>query len=101
LWNIIPTPKRVNSAKNDQLPDLRRYFDSFAHLQHGAFQAVAALNKERLLEDYVLLFRKESVAEVQALSFEAFKGVLQDTVAPQIQIARNMGFSANWRYTAQ
>jgi hypothetical protein len=100
LWNIVPTPKSVNSAKSDQLPDLGRYFEPFARLQHGAFQAVASLNKESLLEDYVLLFRKQSVAEVQALSFDAFKGVLQETVAPQIQIARNMGFSADWSYRA-
>src|SRR5262249_26776775 len=33
LWNIIPTQKSVNSAKGDNLPDMKLYFDSFAQLQ--------------------------------------------------------------------
>lgn len=98
LWNIVPAPKSVNSAKSDALPDFAVYFEPFAQLQYRALHAVAQHNKPSLLEDYILLFRQPSVVEVQALSFDQFKGMLHDTLAPQIQIARNMGFSAGWRY---
>ncbi|MEI2613441.1 MAG: HNH endonuclease domain-containing protein [Candidatus Promineifilaceae bacterium] len=99
MWNIIPTPKNVNSAKNDQLPHFTLYFESFARLQYEAFQAVVSPKQESLLEDYALLFKKQSVVEVQALRFEEFKTVMRDTIAPQMQIARNMGFIADWSYT--
>lgn len=98
LWNIIPTPRHVNSAKSDALPNFSLYFEPFARLQHDAFQVVAALQKERMLEDYAVLFKKHSVSQVQALSYNAFRAVLHDTIAPQIQIARNMGFVSNWSY---
>jgi hypothetical protein len=100
LWNIIPTPANVNSAKSDVLPDFNSYFEPFAQLQYNAFQAVAALQKESLLEDYALLFREQDVREIQALPLAAFSSILQDTIAPQMQIARNMGFTAEWRYAA-
>ena len=32
LWNIIPTPKNINSAKNDRLPSLETYFEGFSIL---------------------------------------------------------------------
>jgi hypothetical protein len=98
LWNLIPTPKNVNSAKSHQLPDFALYFDPFARLQYDAFQAVATPQKEGWVEDYVLLFKRPSIADIQTLPFPAFREVLRDTLAPQIQIARNMGFTADWSY---
>jgi hypothetical protein len=98
LWNIIPTSPNVNSAKSDQLPALDRYFDSFAQLQYQALHAVAGHGKAKLLEDYILLLRQPSVDELTALSLPAFAQLLQDTITPQVQIARNMGFAANWSY---
>ena len=99
LWNIIPTPKSVNSAKNDNLPDLKRYFDGYAHLQFNALEAVADSGKHTLLEDHILLLGISSVAELQALSFAKFREKLHDTIAPQFQIAANMGFAGPWSYT--
>jgi hypothetical protein len=98
LWNIIPVPKNVNSAKSDNLPAVDTYLVPFAQLQYTAFQAVAKLQKQKLLEDYVLLFKKENVAEVKAMPSEQFVTLLYDTIAPQIQIAQNMGFAADWSY---
>ncbi|WP_461099666.1 HNH endonuclease domain-containing protein [Telluribacter humicola] len=37
LWNIIPTPKSVNSAKSDWLPSVDLYLDQYATLQYNAF----------------------------------------------------------------
>lgn len=101
LWNIIPAPKAINSAKSDNLPDLTRYFDSFARLQYEALKAVVAPQRARLFEDYVLLLRVDSVAEIQSLPFGQFRVALYDVIAPQIQIAVNMGFTPQWGYTAR
>ncbi len=98
LWNIVPAPKNVNSAKNDNLPDLNRYFEPFATLQYNAVRAIATAQKSSLLEDHILLFRVSSTDELSALSFPDFRQKLHDAIVPQFQIATNMGFSSNWSY---
>jgi hypothetical protein len=97
MWNIIPTTKSVNSAKSDCLPDWSLYFEPFARQQFTAFQAVASANKNKLLEDYILLFNKSSIQEIKAMPFADFRNALNDSLAPQIQIAKNMGFVPNWK----
>lgn len=98
LWNITPTSRPVNSAKNDQLPDFACYFEPFAALQFDAVQAVASQGKAALLEDHILLLKMASLAAVQALPYAAFRRTLEETLAPQMQIARSMGFVDGWRY---
>jgi hypothetical protein len=98
LWNIIPTSRSVNSAKRDQLPALDVYFEPFAQLQYQALHVVALQNKAKLLEDYALLFKQSSLDELTTLGLPTFRQTLQDTIIPQVQIARNMGFAANWSY---
>jgi len=98
LWNIIPIPKNINSAKSDNLPDINRYFDLFAQLQYQAIQTLAASSKVGLLEDHTLLLKTGSITEIQSMPFNVFRGKLYDTVAPQFQIAANMGFAAHWGY---
>ncbi|HSH03337.1 MAG TPA: HNH endonuclease domain-containing protein [Anaerolineae bacterium] len=94
-WNLVPTPKPVNSAKRDRLPEMSRYFEPFADLQYEAVQVVT---KAKLLEDYVLMAAVGSVAELKAMPRADFTDKLHDTIAPQIVIARNMGFTSNWVY---
>lgn len=98
LWNLIPAPKEVNASKNDNLPD-PSYLEPFAGMQYQAVQSVACTAKaEKFLEDYVVLFKVSSVEELQKMSFGQFRDSLQATIAPQLQVAANMGFSANWKY---
>ena len=98
LWNLIPAPKEVNSAKSDSLPDISLYFDPFARMQYDGVQSIVEVKKPTLLEDYILLLHLEDIDRLRGLSFEDFRRDLQEVVLPQIQIARNMGFRANWRY---
>lgn len=99
LWNIIPTARAVNSSKSDRLPSLR-YFDSFARMQYEALQTVLQTPKApRLVEDYIVLFKVSTINELQAMDFTHFRDSLQAVMAPQFQIAANMGFSTNWTYT--
>lgn len=101
LWNLIPTPKSVNSAKSDNLPDEKLYFDSFAQLQYEGVQVVASKpHVAKLLEDYVLLFKVSTIADLETMSFPSFRDTLYQSLAPQMQIAANMGFSSGWRYAA-
>ncbi len=99
LWNIAPTAPSVNSAKSDRLPDFARYFEPFAAQQYAAVQAVAQQARHAaLLEDYILLLKTPSVEALRGLPFDAFRRVLEETLAPQVQIARSMGFAAGWSY---
>jgi len=98
LWNIVPTPKNINSAKNDNLPDLDKYFDRFVQLQYQAFGVALDLRKVKLVEDYTLLFRTQDFSDSLILPLEHFRQTLADTIAPQVQIAKNMGFVGDWSY---
>ena len=100
LWNIAPTAASVNSAKSDRLPDFARYFEPFAAQQYAAVQAVAQqAHRGPLLEDYILLLKTPSVDALRGLPFAHFRRALEETLAPQVQIARTMGFAAGWSYT--
>lgn len=98
LWNIIPTPKNVNSTKSDILPDFDSYFDPFAKLQYQAVQSLTDSQKNNLLEDYHILFGTNSTIELKKLPYQVFHDKLQSSIAPQFQIATNMGFSTGWVY---
>jgi hypothetical protein len=98
LWNIIPTSKSVNSAKSDFLPDMSHYFNPLYILQFQAIQIVSSLRKFNLLEDHLLLLGESSVNDMMDYSPYKFGEVLHNTIAPQIQIATNMGFLGGWNY---
>jgi hypothetical protein len=99
LWNLLPTPKAVNASKSDNLPDAILYFDPFADMQYQAVQVIARTPKSaRLLEDHVLLFKVETITDLQTMTFPRFRDMLHEAIAPQLQIAANMGFSTGWRY---
>ena len=94
LWNLLPIPKSVNSSKSDNLPNLQRYLDGFADLQHQAFLNVLQTNP-KIVEDYAVLFGKE-VSQIQQMPNFIFKQKINETITPLVQIAANMGFSNNW-----
>lgn len=88
LWNIIPTPKNINSAKNDRLPSLETYFEGFSTLQYKAVQFYLKKGNQQLPEDYTYLFREN----LQEMSLETFQDVLKKQIMPQWQTAQNLGF---------
>lgn len=98
LWNLIPALKTVNSSKSDNLPDTR-YLPLFAQAQYQAVQIVCNSPKaNKLLEDYILLFKVSSVADLRQINAPQFCTILDSAIAPQLQIAANMGFSTGWKY---
>ncbi|GAB3838635.1 HNH endonuclease domain-containing protein [Hymenobacter jeollabukensis] len=97
LWNIIPTPKAVNSAKSDWLPSIDLYFEAYARLQFAGFQFHAAQGHEKLLEDYHVFFA-QSLNALQQQPFGWFRERLERQVLPQLQTAQNLGFSYPYEY---
>lgn len=97
IWNIIPTPKPVNSAKNDWLPSIDLYFSGYAQQQFDGFQFHANNGQDKLLEDYSVLFG-QSLNAIQQQPFSWFRERLERTVLPQIQTAQNLGFSHPFIY---
>lgn len=97
LWNLIPTLRTVNSAKNNSLPDLGLYLEPFVHWQCAAFQFHAAQGHYKLLEEYHLLFA-QSVKDIQQQPVVWFEKRLAQQIQPQHQTARNMGFAHPFRY---
>lgn len=99
LWNLIPAPKEVNSSKSDALPD-PSYIEPFSKMQYRAVQIISSMPKtQKLLEDYVIFFKVGTVDELRQMSFHQFHDTLHKNIAPQLQIAANMGFSSRWKYT--
>lgn len=97
LWNLIPTPKTVNSTKNNTLPDLGLYLMPFVRWQFEAFQFHAAQGHYKLLEEYHLLFA-QSVKEIEQQPLAWFETRLTQQIQPQHQTARNLGFAYPFRY---
>ncbi len=94
LWNIIPTPKSINSAKNDRLPSLEVYFEGFSSLQYKVVQYYLKKGKKELLDDYNYFFREN----LNEISLETFQDVLRKQIVPQLQTAQNLGFSYPFIY---
>ena len=91
IWNIIPTPKPVNSAKGDRLPSLDLYFDSYAQMQYDGFSFYIERSDETILEDYHVLF-SQHIESIKQQPFSEFKERLARQILPQMQTAQNLGF---------
>lgn len=97
LWNIIPTPKSVNSSKSDKIPSVEPYLKKFIQLQYDAFKFHSERGSTALLEDYSQIFG-QTTDEIILKPFEDFSEGLSKIVLPQIQTARNMGFDYPFIY---
>ncbi len=95
LWNLVPVPNFVNSAKSDSLPAIDKYFDKFANVQYESFRIGFRKNKTKMLEDYANLYQR-ALKEIYEMPKETFAERLRSTISPLIQIAENMGFESGW-----
>ena len=102
LWNLIPTPKSVNSSKSNNLPDWDRYFKRLAGAEYDAYEKTCSdekaaklfheCAKENLNSDDVRyrLYRPGQ-------SREQFTNQLEEVMHPVYESAKNMGFR-QWVY---
>lgn len=91
LWNIIPTTKNANSAKNNWLPSIELYIDKYINSQFDVFQYHIKKENFRIVEDYSTLFAQGSES-LKLLTRADFSSNIKKQILPQMQTARNMGF---------
>lgn len=100
-WNLTPTFKNINSAKNDGLPNLDRYLDDFCKLQYRSIRFMKdSTSNQKLMESYYNISRGKQLEEIVMkglqLEEEAFGEALKGTIVPMFGIARNQGFEV-WK----
>jgi hypothetical protein len=99
LWNLIPTLPEVNSSKSDHLPEAR-YFDRFVSLQHQglivANKNAGARDWNKYIEPYLSDLRFSD--KLDLLDREKLERAYKSTLLPMLELAKNLGFSANWRF---
>jgi hypothetical protein len=100
LWNLIPAPAAVNSAKSNNLPS-PNYFRDFVVLQHrGLVTASRIMPKttfEKLTEDHLADLHLSSSAAL--LDIEQLSRAYEQNIGPLITLATNQGFTPDWQYT--
>lgn len=97
LWNIIPTFKDVNSAKNNRLPDLDRYLTEYCLIHYDAFDYMKQnVENRKYLQDYLnvggQLNSEEILNQDVQVGKEVFVEALKQAILPIYQIAHNQGF---------
>lgn len=101
IWNLIPTIRRVNSSKSDNLPSMDKYLSGFTDLHFNAFSQIyssaSSRRDQKMLEEYSLIF-KDDLSAIKDYPYEIFIGKLSDIINPLYQTAANLGFDPNWVY---
>ncbi|TVR66004.1 MAG: hypothetical protein EA420_02165 [Candidatus Competibacteraceae bacterium] len=99
IWNLIPAPPGVNSAKSNHLPSAE-YFQSFVALQHQGLLAARRLLPAgafgKVTEDYLSDLHLPSFEAL--LDFERLYHAYARNISPLLALAANQGFSPDWRY---
>lgn len=98
FWNLAPVDKIVNSAKGDRVPNLKIYLPKFSKIHKSLinyYSQIGALPK--LFEEYATVFQI-SAETLPKLTLEELSGRFEMIFSPQVTIATNMGFRADWQY---
>jgi hypothetical protein len=94
LWNLHPVEKKVNSSKNNLIPD-RSYLKPFAFLQYSFCNFLLKQGQNKALENYYSFFSC-SKDDLNQLTKNEFLRKIEHFYLPQFEIAENMGFDSNW-----
>ena len=102
LWNLIPTPKSINSSKSNNLPDWDIYFRRLAHTEYDAYLLVGSDERASVLFEKCArenLNNEEVRYRLyrQGQTEQHFTSQLEELLLPIYESARNMGFR-KWTY---
>ncbi|WP_343522023.1 HNH endonuclease domain-containing protein [Pedobacter sp.] len=90
IWNLIPADPSFNSRKNNKLPRIEDYFDSYYLLQRTAVEVMTEnYPDEPMMEDYLSLFPN---ADAHRLPEMDRRGRFLENIQPLLTIANNNGF---------
>jgi hypothetical protein len=93
MWNLVPTFKNINSAKNDNLLDFDSFIEGFCDIQYTAFSYICENKLKDALEDYMDILRIDSPYDFYRNSTSTnFNTKLRQCISPLYQIAVNQGF---------
>ena len=104
IWNLIPTTRKVNSSKSDNLPSIDEYLSKFTDLHYTAFSQIyssaSSQHDRKMLEEYALIF-KDDLSTIKDYPYDTFAGKMVDIIRPLYQSAANLGFEPNWIYKSE
>lgn len=92
FWNLIPTFSRVNSSKNNRLPSIDSYIDSFCDIQYQTY--IFMLKKDyfkKYLDDYFHINNNLNLLSKE-IDKKTFSNSIKSNVMPLFQIASNQGY---------
>lgn len=91
LWNLTPTFATVNSSKNNKLPVLDSYIDSFCKIQYETYRFILrSVKLKKQLEDYLHLSKNMDLSK--GIDRQNFSNSIKSAVTPLFQIAYNQGY---------
>jgi hypothetical protein len=101
-WNLIPTPKNINSSKSDRIPS-NIYFENFVSTQHLGLTVFNSHSPERRwnnhIESYIVDLGFSNKNDL--LSFEKFRKQYELKFQPLIALAVSQGFENDWIYNSR
>jgi HNH endonuclease len=101
-WNLIPTPKNVNSSKSDRIPS-NIYFENFVKTQYLGLTVFNSHSPEKKwnnhIESYIVDLGFSSKNDL--LSFEQFRKQYELKFKPLLALAVSQGFENDWIYNSR
>ena len=97
LWNLTPMNGRLNSSKNNKLPDWELYYPRFANKQYYLYEKIFT---NEMVRSQFEKCRKDNLNSIWAAeslfiegnSEEQFKGILEHNLKPIYELARLQGY---------
>jgi hypothetical protein len=96
LWNLTPVASLTNSRKSDALPKPDIYLPRLSSLHREAILVMKS--KPKMLEDYANWFMTD-IERITSIPEPEFFQHYRETIEPQLQIAHNQGFQADWSWS--
>ena len=97
IWNLYPMYKKINSEKNNKLPDKDMYLNEFCEKQYQAFMIAKSWKKDKITEKYLNVKNDIFGIDGSDRGHDAFLVAMRQTIEPLYQIANNQGYMV-WRY---
>jgi len=97
-WNLCPTTQPTNSRKSDKLPS-EVYFRNLLNTQLLTLQWVRETKSDKdwraFVEDYEVSLQ---LRDDELLDHSKLQNALRSAIQPHYQLAKNMGFEADWTH---